>query len=678
MVVGLCALLLGGCALGSHDAPGRGDDPVIAALAAVERGDTVTPEVAETIRRRHPMLADLSAFATARATLATGDLSATREQLEAFVTQYPDSIWIGQARLLGGRVFARLGNTHTAREWVTASRGRLRTGSPAWISATLDAAELAHSEHDDEQGLALAHGVRRAKPKSLAARRARRLCDRIRTANPALAHLPEQRLAEGESRLRENDADGARAEALALGEAPNALWLRARAERALGMRTEAEATCTQLGRGKDPLAPRALSTLATWRWNRDDDAGAIASFTEVVARFPDSDTAADAQYSIGRIHQEARHYADAFTAFKAVVDRWPEASVTSEARWRLGWVRYLASDFRGAARWFGRALRGKDRGARPAAEYWRARALGRQHDPRATVLFAHIVDRHSTSYYGLLAAERLGRIETGHREVHAPATKFPDELPGPHAERARLFVELGLPRLARLELDAERTGSSPDRRLAQAYLAAGSPADAIRVGQSLPRHPPLRTLYPLAWWPEIAPRAAAVGIDPLLVMSLARQESQFEPQAVSAADAHGLMQLLPSTARRVADANHLPPPTVESLHDPAMNVTLGTHLLRELLDRYRGSVVRALAAYNAGEAAVAKWETRYGSRPEDEFVELISYRETRSYVRLVLRNLAIYRQLYAASPSASSTGSPPKAPLDITTTTSPGRAEPST
>jgi len=94
-----------------------------------------------------------------------------------------------------------------------------------------------------------------------------------------------------------------------------------------------------------------------------------------------------------------------------------------------------------------------------------------------------------------------------------------------------------------------------------------------------------------------------------------------------------------------------------------------------LLEQYGGSRVKALAAYNAGEDAVAKWERRYAGRDVDEFVELISYRETRDYVKAVLRNYRLYRRLYAPSDSATSEGSPPNAPFDITTITSPGRAE---
>jgi soluble lytic murein transglycosylase len=137
-------------------------------------------------------------------------------------------------------------------------------------------------------------------------------------------------------------------------------------------------------------------------------------------------------------------------------------------------------------------------------------------------------------------------------------------------------------------------------------------------------------------------------------------------------DARGLMQLLPRTARELAgpaDAGRL------RLTDPATNVALGTLLLARLLERYGGSRLKALAAYNAGEDAVGKWERRYAGRDDDEFAELISYRETRDYVKAVLRGYRIYTRLYAGSPPATSLGSPPKAPFDMITMTSPERAE---
>jgi len=256
---------------------------------------------------------------------------------------------------------------------------------------------------------------------------------------------------------------------------------------------------------------------------------------------------------------------------------------------------------------------------------------------------------------------------------------FPDDLPAPHGERARLLAGFGLTRFARRELDALPVGAAEPARLIDAYTAIDAPGAAVRVARvtsATGHRKPLHALYPLAFWSQVRPRATEAGVDPLFVLSLMRQESLFEPAAASPADAHGLMQLLPHTAREVAEGAGRPVPDRAALHDPAVNVELGTLLLRSLLDRHDGSRVKALAAYNAGEDAVAKWERRYPDRPEDEFVELITFRETRDYVKAVIGNYQAYRWVYRARPSSTSDGSPPNAPLDITTTTSPGRAEP--
>jgi soluble lytic murein transglycosylase len=105
------------------------------------------------------------------------------------------------------------------------------------------------------------------------------------------------------------------------------------------------------------------------------------------------------------------------------------------------------------------------------------------------------------------------------------------------------------------------------------------------------------------------------------------------------------MQLMPSTAANVAGA----PVDEASLTMPAHNIDLGARYLRTLIDRYDGRVIPAIAAYNAGPDAVSRWQARAGERPGDEFVELISFRETRQYVKTVLRNYRAYRMLSGAT-----------------------------
>jgi len=152
--------------------------------------------------------------------------------------------------------------------------------------------------------------------------------------------------------------------------------------------------------------------------------------------------------------------------------------------------------------------------------------------------------------------------------------------------------------------------------------------------------------YPLAFWDLIQRKAQERGIDPYLVLALIRQESLFNERARSPAAAFGLMQLIPPTATRVAKQLGLAVPSRERLYEPEVNLTLGTQYLKDLLQRYSNNWYKALAAYNAGEAAVDRWERELATDDIEEFVERIPYVETRGYVKLVMRNHRIYKRLY--------------------------------
>jgi soluble lytic murein transglycosylase len=152
--------------------------------------------------------------------------------------------------------------------------------------------------------------------------------------------------------------------------------------------------------------------------------------------------------------------------------------------------------------------------------------------------------------------------------------------------------------------------------------------------------------YPLAYWELIQQKAQERGLDPYLVLALIRQESLFDARARSPAAALGLMQLIPPTAARVAKQLGLPTPSQDMLFQPEVNIALGTQYLKDLLQRYSNNWFKALAAYNAGEAAVDRWEKEIVTDDIEEFVERIPYVETRGYVKLVLRNHRIYKRLY--------------------------------
>jgi soluble lytic murein transglycosylase len=154
-------------------------------------------------------------------------------------------------------------------------------------------------------------------------------------------------------------------------------------------------------------------------------------------------------------------------------------------------------------------------------------------------------------------------------------------------------------------------------------------------------------LFPQPYWSDLTADAQKNGLDPYLVASLIRQESEFNAGVVSHANAYGLMQLLPSVGKSMAKKQGMKGFNANELLNPSVNLELGTKNLRLVLDRFDGQPEYALAAYNAGDVPVRQWMAIGDYKDIAEFVESIPYTETREYVQAILRNREIYRALYA-------------------------------
>ena len=153
-------------------------------------------------------------------------------------------------------------------------------------------------------------------------------------------------------------------------------------------------------------------------------------------------------------------------------------------------------------------------------------------------------------------------------------------------------------------------------------------------------------LFPQPYWQELVANAGRNGLDPYLVASLIRQESEFNAGVVSPMNAYGLMQLLPSVGRSAAKKDGVKRFSTAQLLNPSINLELGTTNLKQVLDRFGGQVEYALAAYNAGDTPVRQWLASNDYKDVPEFVESIPYSETRDYVQAILRNREMYRALY--------------------------------
>ncbi len=144
-----------------------------------------------------------------------------------------------------------------------------------------------------------------------------------------------------------------------------------------------------------------------------------------------------------------------------------------------------------------------------------------------------------------------------------------------------------------------------------------------------------------------------------MVASLIRQETEFNPNAISNKSAYGLMQLLPSVGKSMAKEEGTRHLEASQLLDPNINIRLGTRYLRQMLDKFGGQPEYAFAAYNAGDYRVTDWQSIGNYHGIDEFVESIPFTETREYVQAIIRNEEIYRELDQAANRSAAEGAKP-------------------
>lgn len=281
--------------------------------------------------------------------------------------------------------------------------------------------------------------------------------------------------------------------------------------------------------------------------------------------------------------------------------------------------------------------------ADPRWQYWRARVAElRGEHAVAEARYRELAN--SPTFFGFLAAERTGLPYALCPLLPPDAGDASKALAVPGFARAFELHAIGWTREARREWDAALAAADTDLRRAASALAAqrgwhDRAPFALTAGDEL-RLYELR--FPLAHRDLVVAAATRQSLSPGFVFGLIRSESAWVEDAKSHANAYGLMQLIPETARRMAKAEKRQFANPLALFDPALNVALGTRYLSSVLARYRGAHWLAAAAYNAGPVRVDQWLTQRGHLEADLFIETIPFKETREYVARVLAFALIY------------------------------------
>jgi peptidoglycan lytic transglycosylase len=625
-------------------------------------------------RKASDVLADYDEFLAARAQHEAGNDAAAEALLHGFAKRYPDSVFDAEAPELEANVLLGMNDPGGARRVLTEAANGPAADRPGYqLARGLVASALGEKDAADgifkqvlvEHPLSPEARTARAKLTADGAEGTLTLAELRSLADAYFkAHRYQEASEQFHALLRQPGLDA---------QARNGFEVAAAAcDWKLKQLTVSEAEALP-DTEDDNGAQRAYLLMELARDRADLD-GQQAIVTSMEARFPHSQWLAQALFSSGNMYLLRRDYPRAVEYYSYLAAHFPQDRNAAAAHWRAGWLSYRQGLYADAERIFDEQIRlYPDDVETSAALYWRARLYETQdHNPGlAAANYRAIVRAYQHYFYAQMARARLAALgntepvaQEGLNRFQAPPVpalddSFPDD--SEHLAKARLLANAGLNDYIPQEIKADPdSGSWSALAEAQIYASDGETSRAMRaLKRALPyaatasiQSIPLvywRILFPEPYWETIKAESAKNNLDPYLVASLIRQESEFNPSVVSYANAYGLMQLLPVVGRAMARQEGISHFQTYQLLNPEMNIRLGTRYLRQMLDRFGGVQEYALAAYNAGDSRVADWQAAGPYHGMDEFVESIPFTQTREYVEAILRNIETYRAIDAVS-----------------------------
>jgi soluble lytic murein transglycosylase len=620
-------------------------------------------------------LADYTDYLTAQAFLQSNQLPQAETVLDNFAQKYPDSIFVESVPVLRANLMLQEGDPQAALATLTPHRQDPIAGHADFQLALAKAETMAGHTEEAQQ---LFEHVYLDYPLSIEAGVAR---SQLAT-NGVLATLPvDERRRHADALYNAGHFNDAEDEYRSLAaqsnvdEASRNALLVAAAECDWKLHRLSPTQLNSIPDTTDETGAGRMYLLMELARDRGDATTQQSIVTQMETRFPSSVWLAEALYSSGNMYLLLKDYPHAITYYGELATRFPTNKYAPSAHWRTGWLNYRLGQYPEAARLFDEQIRVYAGGKEiPSALYWRGRIYEDQEQkPTAAAEYYRTILRvYPHYYYAMLAQDRLT-----HLGQVTPATTTPDAIAGldalqpvtipeltddvpeddPHVIKARLLANAGLNEYIEPEIHAS-DGSDEWGAFAEAeiYASYGESWHAMRLlKRAIPFYTsaPIeaipvaywRILFPQMYWTDIKAEAERNGLDPYMVASLIRQETEFNPGAVSNKNAYGLMQLLPAVGRSLARQEGIAHFSTSELLNPSTNIRLGTLYLKQTLEKFGGQPEYAFAAYNAGDDRVIDWQSIGNYHGIDEFVESIPFTETREYVQAILRNEQIYREL---------------------------------
>jgi soluble lytic murein transglycosylase len=411
---------------------------------------------------------------------------------------------------------------------------------------------------------------------------------------------------------------------------------------------------------QDPLADDAQWKLANLLEDEDEWEQAIAAYLSLVERFPAGEYAPQALFRAGLAHYRLEQYDEAREAWETLLEQYAQSDMRPRALFWLGKSALEQGDLEAGSGHL------EDLAASDAGGYYGLRAA----DLLRGGLPENPPDIYASDLYQMGdEAERLAfeewlsgwaRDSDGQPLVELAARVANDQL----FQRGLELLRVGQWESAKARFREVRTRFQDDPlalyQLAVFFQREGFHDQSIACAQRILKLSPQDSLYevptflqklhyPVYFADLIVPQAEKRGLDPLLFLALVWQESKFDPYATSASPARGLTQFIDSTSTWVAEQLGLTDFDTSDMYRPVVSAEFGGWYLEWILDYEEGSVFRALAHYNAGPGAVARWNRDGEVTDDDLFVEEVDYSETRSFITWIYEYYWVYRNAYYGS-----------------------------
>jgi soluble lytic murein transglycosylase len=626
------------------------------------------------LNRAKPLAGDLGEYVSyylGNAYFQTGRTAETAATLADFSSKYSDSLLIRDVHLIYASTLMSQGRAQDAADLLEKDREPIRADIELLLGRAYEATG------QTAKAAAALRNLYYHMPMSPEADQAGAELKKIGAAAPSVEERRTRAdlLAKGK---RYNDAANEYQSLLneaAPADRPQVLMALAVQLQKSGRSKEAKQIIASMPEIAGEVNAQRLYTLGEIARSSDDEGGVQNILAQLRQLSPASPWLEQALLSTANMYLLRRDYDKAIDAYRELQQRFPSGSRASYAHWKAAWLNLrmgrndeAKKEFEEQIAWYPAS------NEIPAALYWRGRLAEEDNDfGMARACYQKLSERFRNYYYAEFARERMKLLKPGEPVQYAILDRVPqlppvdppdDEVPSENerVQKAQLLANGALMDLAVRELQAaaaEEEGDWAPLETARLYQEGGRYDRAIQVmkravpnyfAMEIPELPKSywEALFPRPYWPDLKRYAEQNALDPYLVASLIRQESEFNPSALSHANAWGLMQLLPVTGKKVAKDVKLRHFNTSQLLTPATNLQLGTRYFRSMVDKF-GAFEYALAAYNAGSDRVQDWLSQGKYRDPQEFVESIPFTETREYVQAILRNTNVYRQIYGAA-----------------------------